>query len=120
EPRHAEAVVTGLVRDARLFADVGERPVAVVVEEVIGRSLQPARPTHNALIAILARGHPGGVCRPHPCGLRIVTPSAFTRLPASRGAARWRRRIVYVEIHIACDEQIEPSVAVVISERAAG
>src|SRR5439155_7332890 len=104
---------------ARRDADVGERAVAVVAEEVVGRALEAARSAHHGLAAVFAVQHAGPVRGAHA---KLLVGRARGRTFGPRRGARrgWgRRKVRGVEADVAGDEQVELPVPVVVAERAA-
>ena len=101
EPGDAEAEARLALGHAGGLGDVGERAVAVVVEQVIGRAGQAERPAHDRLAAIGAEGGAGGErrARRRPARLALwpaAAPRPTVAAPAavvpSAGGAGGRRR----------------------------
>jgi hypothetical protein len=115
-PRDAKPVKPFGVADAGLLGHVGKRAVAIVAEQMIGRTGQPLGAAHHRQRAIGAVRRVRRVSRAHSgtCWLRRASLAGWT-VPRRR----WRQ-FLKVERHVAGDVQIEPAVAVVIAERAPG
>ena len=64
EEGHPEAEEAARVRHSGLRAHVGEGPVAVVVEQVVGGALEPAGSAHDGLAPVLAVGGARPVAAP--------------------------------------------------------
>ena len=79
------------LQDARLFRNIGERPVAVVVVEDVHAARQAARAAHH----------------------RDALPLAIAGLPGHRHCSQ-------IQLDVVADEQVKESVAVVIKPGAAG
>ncbi len=119
EEGHPEAVEAAGVRHPGLPAHVGEGPVAVVVEEMVGGAPEAPGAAHDGLAPIFAVGSARSVRGAHrgAGGRRFGGGWLLTRL-ASGG--RRRRQVLEVERDVAGDEQVQPAVAVVVPEGAAG
>src|SRR5262249_62224591 len=116
EPDEAKAVISGAAFNPRLPADFAKSPVAVVTEEVVRRALQPTRPAHHPLTAILAIAGSNRISRPHAAN--VFSLVLFLARDDSAGSCR--RQSVQVERDVPGDEKIKQPVAIVITECASG
>src|SRR5262249_61718108 len=86
EPDEAKAVISGAAFNPRLPADFAKSPVAVVTEEVVRRALQPTRPAHHPLTAILAIAGSNRISRPPAANAFSLV--LFVARHASAGSSR--------------------------------